>query len=43
MWTETGLNVKAPEKLVPQLAGEFKDALAMIQWLRSVPFTAAEE
>jgi uncharacterized protein (TIGR02453 family) len=43
VWVETGVNVKAPDKLVPQLASGFKDAFAMIQWLRSVPYTVAEE
>jgi uncharacterized protein (TIGR02453 family) len=37
VWIEVKLDVNAPEKLVPQLAQGFKDATALVNWLRSVP------
>lgn len=37
VWTEVDLALNAPEKLVPQLAQGFKDAFALVTWLRSVP------
>jgi len=37
VWTEVDLAINAPEKLVPQLAQGFKDAFALVTWLRSVP------
>jgi uncharacterized protein (TIGR02453 family) len=37
VWVELDVDVKAPHKLVPDLARGFKDALALVQWLRSVP------
>lgn len=36
VWTEVKLELNAPEKLVPQLARAFKDASALVSWLRSV-------
>ena len=36
VWTEVKLELNAPEKLVPQLARGFKDASALVSWLRSV-------
>ena len=36
VWTEVDLNLNAPELLVPQLARGFKDAFALVSWLRSV-------
>ena len=36
VWTEVDLNLNAPELLVPQLARGFKDAFALVAWLRSV-------
>lgn len=36
VWTEVKLELNAPEKLVPQLASAFKDASALVSWLRSV-------
>jgi uncharacterized protein (TIGR02453 family) len=43
VWTETKLELNAPEKLVPQLAQGFKDATALVSWLRGVPQTFDEE
>ena len=37
VWTEVDLELNAPEKLVPQLASGFKDAFALVTWLRGVP------
>ena len=39
------LDLKAPDKLVPELVRGFKDALALVSWLRSVPenFDEAEQ
>jgi uncharacterized protein (TIGR02453 family) len=39
--TEVDLDLNAPEKLVPQLAGGFKDASALVAWLRGVPDQAS--
>jgi uncharacterized protein (TIGR02453 family) len=36
MWTEVKLKLNAPEELVPQLARAYKDAYALVQWLRAV-------
>ena len=36
VWTEVKLKLNAPELLVPQLAGAFKDAFALVAWLRAV-------
>lgn len=36
VWTEVDLTLNAPELLVPQLARGFKDAFALVSWLRSV-------
>jgi uncharacterized protein (TIGR02453 family) len=36
VWTEVKLELNAPDKLVPQLARGFKDASALVSWLRSV-------
>ncbi len=45
VWTEVKLALNDPDKLVPQLAAGFKDAFALVQWLRGVPetFEEAEE
>jgi uncharacterized protein (DUF2461 family) len=37
VWTEVELDINAPDKLVPQLAQAFKDALPLVLWLRGVP------
>jgi len=37
VWTEVDLALNAPDKLVPQLAAAFKDAFALVTWLRTVP------
>lgn len=36
VWTEVKLELNAPDKLVAQLARGFKDASALVNWLRSV-------
>jgi uncharacterized protein (TIGR02453 family) len=45
VWTEVKLALNDPDQLVPQLAAGFKDAFALVQWLRGVPetFEEAEE
>jgi uncharacterized protein (TIGR02453 family) len=42
VWTEVPLERNAPERLVPQLARGFKDATALVTWLRGVPDTFDE-
>jgi uncharacterized protein (TIGR02453 family) len=42
VWTELRLAVNAPEQLVPQLARGFKDAFALVTWLRGVKETFDE-
>lgn len=42
VWTEVKLSINEPDKLVPQLAAGFKDALALVHWLRGVPETVDE-
>jgi uncharacterized protein (TIGR02453 family) len=37
VWTETALDVNAPDALIPRLAAGFKRALPLVTWLRSVP------
>ncbi|WP_020653795.1 DUF2461 domain-containing protein [Massilia niastensis] len=37
VWTEVDLELNAPDKLVPLLASGFKDAFALVTWLRGVP------
>lgn len=39
VWTEVRLALNEPDKLVPQLAAGFKDAQALVSWLRGVPET----
>jgi uncharacterized protein (TIGR02453 family) len=43
VWIEQPVDINAPEKLVPQLAQGFKDATALVNWLRGVPQTFEEE
>lgn len=43
VWTEVPLALNEPDKLVPQLAKGFKDAFALVTWLRSVPQDFADE
>lgn len=43
VWTEVELELNAPEKLVPQLARGFKDAFALVTWLRGVEETFDDE
>ena len=35
VWTEAPVPMDAPEQLVAQLAGAFKDAFALVKWLRT--------
>ena len=43
VWTEVKLKLNAPDQLVPDLAGGFKDAFALVTWLRGVQTPATEE
>lgn len=43
VWTEVDLALNRPDKLVPQLAQGFKDAFALVGWLRGVPDTNDEQ
>jgi uncharacterized protein (TIGR02453 family) len=43
VWTESRLDLNAPDKLVPQLAQGFKDAFALVTWLRGVPQTFEDD
>ena len=43
VWEEVPLQLNAPDKLVPQLAQGFKDAFALVTWLRAVPNVVEEE
>ncbi|MDB5919485.1 MAG: hypothetical protein JWR40_3719, partial [Massilia sp.] len=42
VWTEVELALNQPERLVPQLAQGFKDAFALVTWLRGVKETFDE-
>ena len=42
VWTDAPLALNAPELLVPQLAQGFKDAFALVSWLRGVKETCDE-
>lgn len=39
VWIEVKLDLDKPEQLVPRLAQGFKDATALVTWLRGVPQT----
>jgi uncharacterized protein (TIGR02453 family) len=43
MWTEVKLKLNAPEELVPQLARAYKDAYALVEWLRAAEIAPTEE
>ena len=43
VWTEVKLKLNAPDQLVPQLAAAFKDAYALVTWLRAVEFPTTED
>lgn len=43
VWTEVKLKVNAPDKLVGDVVDGFRDAYALVQWLRSVKEGLAEE
>lgn len=43
VWVEQPLDLNAPEKLVPQLARGFKDAFALVTWLRGVSQTEQQQ
>jgi uncharacterized protein (TIGR02453 family) len=42
VWTEVKLKLNAPDQLVPELARAFKDATALVTWLRGVKETFDE-
>jgi uncharacterized protein (TIGR02453 family) len=43
VWTEVKLKLNAPDQLVPQLAATFKDAYALVAWLRAVEIAPTED
>lgn len=43
VWTEVKLKLNKPELLVPQLAAGFKDAQALVMWLRAVEFPQTDD
>ena len=43
VWTEVKLKLNAPEQLVPDLARAFKDAYALVTWLRGVEVAVTED
>ncbi len=43
VWTQVPLKLNAPEQLVPDLVRGFKDASALVAWLRSVETPMTEE
>ncbi|MES2898702.1 MAG: DUF2461 domain-containing protein [Pseudomonadota bacterium] len=43
VWTEVKLKINAPEQLVPELVRGFKDAFALVAWLRAVEVPLTEE
>lgn len=43
MWTEVKLTLNSPEQLVPQLARAYKDAFALVAWLRAAEVTPTED
>jgi uncharacterized protein (DUF2461 family) len=43
VWVDQALDLNAPDKLVPQLARGFKDASALVGWLRGVPEAGEQE
>ena len=43
MWTEVGLALNAPDELVPRLASAYKDAFALVEWLRAAELPPTED
>ena len=43
LWTEVKLKLNAPEELVPQLARAYKDAYALVEWLRAVKIAPTDD
>jgi uncharacterized protein (TIGR02453 family) len=43
VWYEVKLKLNAPDKLVPELVRGFRDAAALVTWLRAVKEDAAEQ
>jgi uncharacterized protein (TIGR02453 family) len=43
LWTEVKLKLNSPEELVPQLARAYKDAFALVEWLRAVEVAPTED
>ncbi len=43
VWIEVKLKLNAPDQLVPQLAATFKDAFALVAWLRAVELAPTDD
>lgn len=43
VWTEVKVKLNAPDKLVPELTRAFKDAFALVAWLRAVEVPATDD
>ncbi|MFL6659362.1 MAG: DUF2461 domain-containing protein [Massilia sp.] len=43
VWTEVKLKLNAPDQMVPQLAAAFKDASALVNWLRAIELAAPDD
>ncbi len=43
MWTEVKLKLNDPDELVPQLARAYKDAYALVAWLRAIEVAPIED
>ena len=43
VWTEVDLQLNAPDRLVPDLVRGFKDAFALVTWLRSVEMPSTDD
>ncbi|TFW22137.1 DUF2461 domain-containing protein [Massilia arenosa] len=43
VWNEVKLDVTRPERLVPDVVRGFQDAAALVNWLRTVPWTPDED
>jgi uncharacterized protein (TIGR02453 family) len=43
VWTEVKVKLNAPDKLVPELTRAFKDAFALVAWLRAVEVPVTDD
>jgi uncharacterized protein (TIGR02453 family) len=43
VWIEVKLKLNQPDLLVPQLAGAFKDASALVNWLRAIEIAPTDD